>query len=255
MSLELIIGPMFAGKTSALQSIIRRHEALGIKCVVYKPLRDDRYGEDYFIYSHDKTRVSALPVTHLTQQTVNSDYANAKLIVIEEGQFFDDLYTFVVKAVEYDMKHVVVGGLDGDRFRKPFGQILQLIPLADRLTKLTSLCKLCADGTPALFTYGSTTSSETIHVGGSETYMPLCRTHYNESTLLAAGQCPKCQAGLAGSVYRPRCSTCKYDSNNALIDALNALTAEDLRGSSWIESTRPRPSERHPTMYPLPQTK
>lgn len=241
MSLELIIGPMFAGKTSALQSIIRRHEALGIKCVVYKPIRDDRYGEDYFIYSHDKSRVSALPAVDLTQQALHSSYAEAKLIVIEEGQFFDDLYDFVVKAVEVDKKHVVVGGLDGDRFRKPFGQILQLIPLADRLTKLTALCKLCADGTPALFSYGSTASTETIHVGGSETYTPLCRTHYIESTWLAAGKCPKCQADLKGRVYRPRCSECTYDTDS---------TAEDLSGSSWIESTRPVPSVRHPTMYP-----
>ena len=255
MSLELIIGPMFAGKTSALQSIIRRHEALGIKCVVYKPQKDDRYGENYFIYSHDKTRISALPVTYLKQQALNSAYTDAKLIVVEEGQFFDDLYDFVIKAVEHDMKHVVVAGLDGDRFRKPFGQILQLIPIADRLTKLTSLCKLCADGTPALFSYGSTGSTETIHVGGSETYTPLCRKHYIESTHLAAGNCPRCQAGLAGSVYRPRCSECTYDSDASLIKALSALTAEDLQGSSWIESTRPRPSERHPTMYPLPQTK
>ena len=116
MSLELILGPMFAGKTSALQSIIRRHEALGIKCAVYKPVSDTRYGEDFYIYSHDKTRVSALPVTYLRQQMLNSAYIDAKLIVVEEGQFFDDLYEFVLKAVERDGKHVVVGGLDGDCF-------------------------------------------------------------------------------------------------------------------------------------------
>ena len=232
---------MFAGKTSALQSIIRRHEALGIKCVVYKPQKDDRYGEDYFIYSHDKTRVSALPVTYLTQQTLSSAYTDAKLIIIEEGQFFDDLYEFVIKAVESDKKHVVVGGLDGDRFRKPFGQILQLIPLADRLTKLNSLCKLCADGTPALFSYGSTTSSEAIHVGGSETYMPLCRKHYIESSTIAGNLCPRCQTIRLKSIYHPRCSTCTYYSDTSLIRALGALTAEDLVDSSWIESTRPRP--------------
>ena len=186
MSLELILGPMFSGKTSALQSIIRRHEVLGLKCVAYKPLIDGRYGEDEYIYNHDKVKVSAIPVTYLTQQALYSKYEEASLIIIEEGQFFGDLYEFVLKAVEKDGKHVIVAGLDGDRFRKPFGQLLQLIPIADRITKLTSLCKLCAtsgQATPALFSYGATKVTDTVHVGGPECYMPLCRKHYLELTL------------------------------------------------------------------------
>jgi len=178
MSLELILGPMFAGKTSALQSIIRRHEALGIKCAVYKPVSDKRYGGDFYIYSHDLTKIPARPVTYLTQQQLFEPYTESKLIIVEEGQFFDDLYEFVIKAVERDGKHVVVGGLDGDCFRQPFGQILKLIPLADRVTKLTSLCKICSDGTVGLFTFRTTKSKEIVEVGGSDTYMPLCRKHY-----------------------------------------------------------------------------
>lgn len=178
MSLELILGPMFAGKTSALQSIIRRHEALGIKCAVYKPISDKRYGADFYIYSHDLTKIPARPVKYLSQQQLFEPYTESKLIIVEEGQFFDDLYEFVLKAVERDGKHVVVGGLDGDCFRKPFGQILDLIPLADRVTKLTSLCKMCGDGTVGLFTFRTTKSKEIVEVGGSEAYMPLCRKHY-----------------------------------------------------------------------------
>jgi thymidine kinase len=178
MSLELILGPMFAGKTSAIQSIIRRHEALGLKCVAYKPLIDGRYGEDPYIYNHDKVKVSANSITQLSKESLTDSYKNAKLVIIEEGQFFDDLYSFVLHAVEKDNKTVIVAGLDGDRFRKPFGQLLELIPVADRITKLTSLCKLCANGTPALFSYSSTQNTDTIHVGGPESYMPLCRMHY-----------------------------------------------------------------------------
>jgi len=215
MSLELILGPMFAGKTSALQSIIRRHEALGIKCAVYKPVSDTRYGEDFYIYSHDKTKVAALPITYLTQQQRHEPYSVSKLIIIEEGQFFDDLYEFVIKAVERDGKHVVVGGLDGDCFRKPFGQILQLIPLADRVTKLNSLCKACGDGTIGLFTFRTTKSKEVVEVGGSETYIPLCRKHYLDYSAIQDGECPKCSSDLAGSVYRPRCSVCTWDSNDS----------------------------------------
>jgi len=181
MSLELILGPMFAGKTSALQSIVRRHEALGLKCATFKPQIDSRYGEESFIYNHDNVKVGAFPVTYLTQQMLTVAYIDSALIIIEEGQFFNDLYDFVLKAVETDKKHVVVAGLDGDRFRKPFGQLLNLIPIADKITKITSLCKMCGKeglAVPALFTYGSTESTETVCVGGAETYMPLCRKHY-----------------------------------------------------------------------------
>jgi len=180
MSLEIILGPMFAGKTSALQSIIRRYESLGLKCIAFKPQIDTRYGDDNYMYNHDKVKTPVSSVTFLTQQSLYSDYMDAKLIIIEEGQFFTDLYEFVLKAVETDKKHIIVAGLDGDRFRKPFGQLLQLIPIADRVTKLTSLCKLCADGTSALFTYGKTSTNETVEVGGSDIYMPVCRKHYLE---------------------------------------------------------------------------
>ena len=178
MSLELILGPMFAGKTSALQSIIRRHESLGIKCAVYKPMSDTRYGKDFYMYTHDQAKVSALPVKYLTTHQAYEPYTISELIIIEEGQFFSDLYEFVLKAVEVHKKRVVVAGLDGDCFRKPFGQILSLIPLADKITKLTSLCKLCSDGTDGLFSFRTTKSKEVVEVGGAETYMPLCRKHY-----------------------------------------------------------------------------
>jgi len=223
MSLELILGPMFAGKTSALQSIVKRHSALGIKCVVYKPVSDTRYGSDTYMCSHDLTRVKAIAAKNLTNHALMDPYLEAKIVVIEEGQFFEDLYDFVLKAVEKDKKIVVVGGLDGDCFRKPFGQILDLIPLADSITKLTAFCKICADGTPGIFTYRLTESKETIEVGGDEMYMPLCRSHYNEYTALFNSECPMCSSDLVGSVYRPRCSKCPWD-----------LDSETAKGSELL---------------------
>jgi thymidine kinase len=169
---------MFAGKTSAIQSIIRRHEALGLTCVAYKPQIDQRYGADEFIYNHDQVKVAAQSTQTLMAGTETPEYQVARLVIVEEGQFFSDLVEFVTRAVEVDKKHVVVAGLDGDRYRKPFGDLLQLIPLADRITKLTSLCKICADGTPALFTFGRPATDATVCVGGADVYMPVCRAHY-----------------------------------------------------------------------------
>lgn len=178
MSLDLIIGPMFSGKSSTLISIIRKHEALGLNCIAYKPKLDDRQGTDEYIYTHDGSKISAYRTQYLMPQLLSYHFEDARLIVIEEGQFFPDLYQFVSVAVETFKKNVIVAGLDGDRFRKPFGQILDLIPLADRITKLTSFCKLCGDGTPALFSYSDSSKTDTILVAGADLYMPLCRKHY-----------------------------------------------------------------------------
>ena len=186
MSLELIIGPMFAGKTSVLQSIHRRWKSLGFICVAYKPKIDTRYTIDC-ISSHDQIHIAATCVDTLMDRLSTEEYKSAQLILIEEGQFFPDLYEFVMIAVEMDGKQVVVAGLDGDRFRKPFGDILKLIPVADRIQKLTAFCKLCRDGTPALFSYGSISVDDLVVVGQVDLYRAVCRKHYLELEFISKG--------------------------------------------------------------------
>ena len=190
MSLELIIGPMFAGKSSALQSIVRRRMAIGWNVLVIKHGIDVRYlsqdEENNVIVNHDLVRCPACPCTKLMDSLMWPSFKDARLIVIEEGQFFDDLVAFVTLAVETHGKHVVVVGLDGDAHRKPFGQILDLIPLADEVQRIYALCKLCGDGTPARFTSAISTSvaNATIdgqpQVGAADSYQPLCRKHFLE---------------------------------------------------------------------------
>ena len=110
--------------------------------------------------------------------SINKEIIDAKLVIIEEAQFFNDLYDFVLDLVEKQGKDVIVVGLDGDADRKPFGQILELVPLCDKISKLKAFCKLCADGTNALFTFCKKKKDEQVCVGGEDLYMPLCRRHY-----------------------------------------------------------------------------
>jgi len=79
----------------------------------------------------------------------------------------------VVDMLKYNKK-VYVGGLDGDFERKKFGAILDLIPLCDKVTKLTSLCSQCKDGTPGIFSMRLTNEVEQTVVG-SDNYIPVCR--------------------------------------------------------------------------------
>ncbi len=179
MSLDIVLGPMWAGKSSFIIGKIRRYRAIGWEVLVIANPLDDRYGS-HVVSSHDKEQISALAVSDLTTLYENNHYKSSRLLVIEEAQFFQGLYEFVKRAVEKDRKHVVCVGLDGDAQRKPFGEILQLIPLCDNVEKIKSLCALCGDGTPALFTHRLTSSQTQIEVGAEATYQPLCRKHFLE---------------------------------------------------------------------------
>jgi thymidine kinase len=98
------------------------------------------------------------------------------VILINEGQFFEDLYS-VVEDMLQNNKRVYICGLDGDFERKKFGQMLDLIPLCDKVTKLTSLCSQCKDGTPGIFSMRLTSEKQQTLVG-SDNYIPVCRKCY-----------------------------------------------------------------------------
>ena len=79
-------------------------------------------------------------------------------------------------------KKVYICGLDGDFERKKFGTILDLIPLCDKVTKFTSLCSLCKNGTPGIFSMRLTNEKKQTIVG-TENYIPVCRECYNKLTI------------------------------------------------------------------------
>jgi thymidine kinase len=191
MRLELIIGPMFAGKSSTLQSIVRRRHAIGWSVLVIKHTADRRYidgPDNSCIVNHDLQQCSAVARNELLGLLDSPEFAAARLIIIEEGQFFPDIVEFSIAAVEQAGKDLVVVGLDGDAHRRPFGRLLELIPLADEVQRLYAFCKMCGDGTPARFTCAitSTIAAATLgggaNVGGADSYQPVCRKHFLAST-------------------------------------------------------------------------
>jgi len=194
MRLDLIIGPMFSGKSSALQAMVSRHEAIGWNVLVIKHSLDVRYlepssTENNRVINHNGQACHALARDSLLPLIGTPEYEQAQLIGIEEGQFFSDIVEFVLLAVETHGKDVVVAGLDGDAHRKPFENISRLRSLADKEERLFAFCELCGNKTPALFTLAIDSRSvvETKagrpNVGGKNSYMPLCRKHYIDAGL------------------------------------------------------------------------
>ena len=184
MSLELVLGPMFAGKSSVAVTRIRRARVLGWNTFIITSALDTRYGTPGSITTHDKEGIPAVGLKTLKEAYTFGEFHKASFVVVEEAQFFPDLYEFVQMAVETYGKNVVVIGLDGDSDRKPFGQVLELVPMADTVTKLSALCKRCGNGTAATFTalVKGSVKSDQVCVGGSEMYEAMCRTHYLQNS-------------------------------------------------------------------------
>lgn len=181
--LELIIGPMFSGKTSRLIEIYKQYTFCNIPVIVINHSLDDRYDQQ-LLSSHDKIMIPCIKVSQLSD--INNSYSeqlnNSNIIIINEGQFFDDLYTWVESMLKQNKK-IYICGLDGDFERKKFGKILDLIPLCDKVTKLTSLCNICKNGTPGIFSM-RITDDKTQTLIGYDNYIPVCRKCYEDNTLL-----------------------------------------------------------------------
>jgi len=190
MSLELILGPMFSGKSSAILSRIKRAQVLGWPTLVLTNSMDNRYSNSSEIVTHNLQRIAAVSLSKLVETFSTDRYVEAKLIVVEEAQFFPDLKDFILQAVDIDAKTVVVVGLDGDSERRPFGQIGEILPLADSVEKLTALCTRCRNWTPAIFSYRKTDEDTQIAVGNDSMYEPLCRKHYLEVNQPCPCPCP-----------------------------------------------------------------
>ena len=118
-------------------------------------------------------------VITLVDLECNPEFQEAKLIVLDEAQFYPDLLDHVTKWC--DKKSYVVIGLDGDSDQKKFGQIWDLIPFADRLDKVFALCEVCKDGTPAVCTKSTIRKDSQIQVDAKDgtSYLAVCRKHRN----------------------------------------------------------------------------
>lgn len=177
-SFELIIGPMFSGKSTELLRRISRFKAIGKKVLFINHNYDSRTGNS--IQTHDKRTHSAIKTNNLLSVINNPLFKEADIIGIDEAQFFTDLKQFILK-IEHTEKKIYACGLDGDYQRNPIGQILECIPLCDNVTKLCALDMVSKDGSKGIFTKRLNLScKEKILIGGVDQYVSVNRENYLE---------------------------------------------------------------------------
>lgn len=179
--LELILGPMWSGKTSMLLTYYRQFCFCKFKVCVVNFKADDRYSET-MLSTHDKQMIPCImgfSMEEIMRIPENAERMNdCDVILINEGQFFHDIVEFTKQMVEEAHKKVYICGLDGDFKREKIGKLLDLIPICDKVTKLRALCGKCKDGTPAPFSFRNSNSTEQVLIGADDIYVPLCRMCY-----------------------------------------------------------------------------
>lgn len=178
--LEIILGPMFSGKTSKLIEIYKQYKFCNMEVLVINHSADTRYANKE-MYTHDQKHIECIH-TYSLRSVIDENidkFTNSKAtfaVLINEGQFFPDLYRSVYEMVNQHKVHVYVAGLDGDFKQERFGEMLDLIPLCDKVYKLHSLCVYCKNGSKAIFSHKKdATNQSQIQIGSDDLYIPLCR--------------------------------------------------------------------------------
>ena len=173
--LELIIGPMFSGKTTRLIDVYNTEYANNVNIKVINFSADTRY-HDSMLSTHDQVMIPCVFSNTIKEVCQENMIQNSDIILINEGQFFPDLYETVYELVEKNKKKVYICGLDGDFQRNKFGKLLDLIPLCDNIIKLKAKCVKCKGH--AIFSKRLSTEEQQVVIGSSN-YAPMCRECYS----------------------------------------------------------------------------
>lgn len=226
--IELVIGPMFAGKTTELMRRVKREIHARRSCFVIKYAKDTRY-DVCNVASHDQQTLRAqAAVSKLVE--VQEQWRKFDVLAIDEGQFFADLVDFCNTAADAG-KIVMVSALDGDYRRKPFGQICELVPYCESVEKLTAVCMMCHER-PACFTRRTVNVEKQELIGGADMYIATCRECYMKQQTPSMDEMRMQQQAIKEVERRYLGTGCKKASE--------ASTPEKPAGSeSRVEATSP----------------
>lgn len=178
--IEVVTGPMFAGKTEELLRRVRR-AVIGGRAV------------EVFSHALDTRRASGVVASHAGREHPSRGVSTAAeiadltpsatdLVAIDEAHFFGPELVPVVEELARRGHVVVVAGLDVTFGGRPFEPLPALMALAERVDKLTAICAVCGEEAVFHQRIAAVSAGDTDlvaeHVGGSEKYEARCRRHF-----------------------------------------------------------------------------
>ena len=181
---EVVCGPMFAGKTEELLRRVRRAVIAGRRVVVFTHALDTRHGADRVASHIGRDFPSAAASSAEEIEAAVPDAVD--VVAIDEAQFFGPGLVPVVGRLADRGLVVIVAGLDVTFDGRPFEPLPSLMALAEEVDKLTAICTVC--GEEAVFhvkvvaTPAGADDLVAANVGGTETYQARCRRHFRPPT-------------------------------------------------------------------------
>jgi thymidine kinase len=179
--IEVIVGPMFSGKSEELIRRLKRARIARQRVACYKPDIDLRYHRTA-IASHGSQTHEACTVANVERLKAElfPQLQEVDVIGIDEAQFFDESIIPLTVELVHLGKRILLAGLDTTFNAEPFGPIPALMAIADEVTKLSAVCMVC--GAPAIHTQRLGQSQELVLVGATGLYEARCRTHFQPFT-------------------------------------------------------------------------
>ena len=176
--IEVICGSMFSGKTEELIRRLRRVEMAGQDVEIFKPKLDTRYAEEEVV-SHNQNKIRSTPVESPNEILLLG--STCDVVGIDEAQFFDESIVEVANKLANSGIRVVIAGLDMDFMGRPFGPMPNLMATAEYVTKVHAICK--RTGNLANHSMRTTTNTDLVQLGETESYEAVSRKVFNEEFL------------------------------------------------------------------------
>lgn len=171
--IEVVCGSMFSGKTEELIRRLKRANIANQKVIIFKPSKDTRF-DAVSVVSHDENAIQAVPVNSAKQML---EYvSDAKVVGIDEAQFFDEGIVSVCNDLANQGIRVIVAGLDMDFKGNPFGPMPALMATAEYVTKVHAVCT--RTGNLAHFSHRTIDNDKLVVLGETQEYEPLSRAAY-----------------------------------------------------------------------------
>lgn len=175
--IEVVIGPMYSGKSEELIRILKRSKIAKQNVVAFKPAIDNRYSNEDVV-SHSGVSITAIPIKSAKEIYDHID-SDTQVVGIDEIQFFEDEVVDIAIGLADKGIRVIAAGLDMDFKGEPFGPTPRLLAVAEFVQKLQAVCMVCGNpahrtqrlinGQPAKY------DDPIILVGATESYEARCR--------------------------------------------------------------------------------
>jgi thymidine kinase len=169
--IEVIVGPMFSGKSEELIRRLRRAEIGKQRVQIFKPVIDQRYSKNGIV-SHSGLEIASEMVKS-GAEILEKVAPRTEVVGIDEAQFLGESIVADASHLAELGKRVIVAGLDTDFMGRPFEPMPRLLAVAEEITKLLAICMRC--GNPAVHTQRLVASEELIVVGAGGMYEARCR--------------------------------------------------------------------------------